>query len=179
MWATLPMRAVTQAAFPCFILLAASCVVCWGQGSASPVVATLCALYQHPEQYAGKMVKVRGGSVGKLHIEDTLHDSHAELCSAYMRIIVVFPDQLRPTPSFQLVRDESYRKLWDALHYSNPIHIDATYEGRFDPVFVWRDHKRTRVGQGDEKGYGERHEYDGRIVLHRVSDVWVQPLPRR
>jgi hypothetical protein len=172
------MRAVTQTLFFGVVLLAC-CAVCWGQGSASSVAATLCDLYQHPEQYAGKMVKVRGGSVGELHIEDALHDSQAVPCPAYMRIIVVFPDQLKDAPDFQLVRDESYRKLLDALHHPSPVHIDATYEGRFDPVFVWRDHKRFSVGQGNKKGYGEKHQYDGRIVLHQVSEVWVNPIPRR
>ncbi len=172
------MKAIAQAS--CCLLLLTGCLLCWGQeSSASPVAATLCDLYQHPEQYAGKMVKVRGGTVGDLHIEDTLHDSHAEPCPAYMRIVVVFPDQVRPAPGFELLKDESYRKFSEALHSPSPVHIDATYEGRFDPVFVWRDHKRIRVGQGNEEGYGKKHEYDGRIVLHQVSDVWAKPLPHR
>jgi len=96
-----------------------------------------------------------------------------------MRIIVVFPDQVKPAPDFQLVQDESYKKLAEALHYPGPIHIDATYEGRLDAAFAWRDHKRIRLGQYGGKGYGKKHEYDGRIVLHQVSDVWAKPLPRR
>jgi len=64
-----------------------------------------------------------------------------------MRIIVVFPDQVKPAPDFQLVQDESYKKLAEALHYPGPIHIDATYEGRLDAAFAWRDHKRIRLGQ--------------------------------
>jgi len=172
------MRAMMRATSCCLLLLT-GCGVCWSRDATNPVEATLCDLYQHPEQYAGKMIKVRGGSVGELHIEDTLHDSHAETCPAYMRIIVVFPDQVRPAPGFQLVQDESYKKLSEALHYPGPIHIDATYEGRFDPVFFWCDHKRIRVGQNNENGYGKKHEYDGRIVLHQVSDVWAKPLPRR
>ena len=82
-----------------------------------------------------------------------------------MRIIVVFPDQVNPTPAFTLVQDDSYEKLRKALSYPGPIHIDATYEGRFDPAFAWRDHKRIKLSQDSEKGYGKKHNYDGRIVL--------------
>ena len=102
------MRAIMRATSCCLLLLT-GCGVCWSQDASNPVEATLCDLYQHPERYAGKMIKVRGGSVGELRIEDTLHDSHAETCPAYMRIIVVFPDQVRPAPGFQLVQDESYK----------------------------------------------------------------------
>ena len=65
-----------------------------------------------------------------------------------------------------------------SLPGANPI--DATYEGRFDAAFAWRDHKWIKLGQGNgsQEGYGKGHEYDGRIVLHQVSDVWAEPLPR-
>jgi hypothetical protein len=45
--------------------------------------------------------------------------------------------------------------------------------------FVWRDHKRIKMGPGTEKGYGKKHNYDGQIVLRQVSDVWAKPLPRK
>lgn len=168
------MRAIWSCAF-----LVIACGFCWGQDAVRPIDTSLCELYQHPEDYAGKMIKVRAGSVGSLHIENTLHDSPAKPCSAYMRLVVVFPEQVKPAPGFQVVRDESYKKVVEALHIPGPTHIDATYEGRFDPVFVWRDHKRIRVGQGSEKGYGKKHEYDGRIVLRQVSDVWAKRLPQK
>jgi len=95
-----------------------------------------------------------------------------------MRIIVVFPDQVKPAPGFNLVRDESYKRLEEALHSRSPIHIDATYEGRFDAAFAWRQGKRVKLGQGNDKGYGKKHEYDARIVLRQVYDVWASPLPR-
>ena len=64
---------------------------------------------------------------------------------------------------------------------AGPIHIDATYEGRFDAAFAWRDHKGIKLGQGNvnEEGYGKKHDYDGRIVLHQLSDVRSKPLPRK
>jgi hypothetical protein len=169
---------IVKSANCCAVLL--SCVaLCCGQAAPQPVGATLCDLYQRPEEYAGKVVKVRGASVGDLRIESTLHDSSAKPCSAYMRLIVVFPDQVKPAPAFQLIRDESYEKLDQALRSPEPVHIDATYEGRFDPVFVWRDHKRIRVGQGHAKSHWIKHQYDGRIVLRQVSDVWTMRPPHR
>jgi hypothetical protein len=163
----------------CCVLLMARCEFAWGQDAVKPVEVTLCDLYQHPEQYQGRMVKVRGGSVGSLRIEDMLHDSSAKPCRGYMRIVVVFPDQAQTGPSPQLVEDESYKKLAETLRHYEAVHIDATYEGRFDAAFTWRDHKKIRLGQGKEDGYGKKHEYDGRIVLHQVSNVWTQPLPRK
>lgn len=172
------MKTILGAVFGCVLLLVHS-GFCWGQGAAKPVEVTLCDLYQHPDQYHGKMVKVRGSSVDNLHLEDMLPDSPSQSCPDYMRLVVVFPNQVRPAPGFQLVEDEAFKKLAEALRFLGPIHIDATYEGRFDPVFVWRDHKRIRVGEGNENGYGKKHEYDGRIVLRQVSDVWAKPLPRK
>jgi len=160
------------------LFMMASWPSCWGQDGTT-IGVSLCDLYQRPEQYAGKMIRVRGGSVSSLDIEDSLHDSQPEQCPAYMHIIVVFPDQVKPTPAFTLVRDNSYEKLHKALHYHGPIHIDATYEGRFDAAFVWHDRKRIRLSQDSEKGYGKKHNCDGRIVLRRVSDVWADPLLRK
>jgi hypothetical protein len=172
------MKTIMRMTCACVLLLE-SCGFGLGEDTAKPLAATLCDLYQHPEEYAGKMIRVRGGSVGDLRIDNILHDSKAETCPAYMHLVVVFPDQIKPAPAFQLVRDESYKSLEEALHARGPIHIDATYEGRFDAAFVWRDHKRVRVSQGDVNGYGKKNEYDGRIVLHQVSDVWTMLLPRK
>jgi hypothetical protein len=152
---------------------------CWAQEALAPVETTLCQLYQHPERYAGKMIRVRGGSLGNLRIEDSLHDVPVGMCSAYMRLVVVLPDQVKPAPAFQLIRDESYRRLDEALHSQGPVRIDATYEGRFDPIFVWRDHKRVRVSGNQVQDGGSQYPYDGRIVLRRVSDVWTKLLPKR
>lgn len=171
------MKSLSKIIYSC-LLLAASCVLCWGQNDAKPAQTTLCELYQRAETYNGKMIKVRGGSISGLRLENIAHDLPREKCATYMRIIVVFPDQVKPSPDFQLVRDESYKILDKALHSGHATHIDATYEGRFDVAFVWRDGQRIRVGQGETKGYGKNNEYDARIVLHQVSDVWTNSLPR-
>ena len=151
--------------------------MCLSDDVRKTAVVTLCDLYQHPEQYAGQMVKVRAGSRGTLQIENMLHDSHPKSCSAYIRMLVEFPEQLNPVPGFELVRDDSYKKFVEALRSRDPIRVDATYEGRFDPAFVWREQKRIRVGHSDIKGLGKKHDYDGRIVLRQVSDVWTALLP--
>ncbi len=163
-----------------FVLLLLAGRISSAQDLASPLNVSLCDLYEHPEDYTGKMIKVRGGSVGnELRIEDILHDARSRPCSAYMGIIVVFPDHVKPIPGFDLLQDAALKKLEEALNHSGPIHIDATYAGRFDAVFAWRDHQRVRVGQGSEPGFGKKHEYDARIVLREVSDVWAEPLPRK
>jgi hypothetical protein len=172
------MKRLMRMTFGCLLLLI-ECGFCLGQNAAGPVEVTLCELYQHPEDYAGKIIKVRGGSVSGLGIEDLMHDSQQVPCLTYMSIVVVFPEQVKPAPGFQLVRDESFKKLEDALNYNGPIHIDATYEGRFDAGFAWRDKKRIRAGDYTGKGYGKKHFYDGRIVLIRVSNVWAMPIPHR
>jgi hypothetical protein len=169
------MTTIMRVAFGCFLLLA-GCAFCWGQDGAHPAEATLCDLYQHPEQYTGKMVKVRGSVAGNDLWIDALTE---RTCPMWMRVIVVFPDRMKTAPGFDLIRDKSFKEFEDARNHQGPIHIEATFEGRFDAAFVWRDHKRIRVGQDAEKGYGEKHEYDGRIVMHQVSDVMARPLPRK
>jgi hypothetical protein len=59
------------------------------------------------------------------------------------------------------------------------MNIVATFRGRFDPLFTWRNHKRERVSQDQEKGFGKKHDYDGRIVLYCVADVLARRVPRK
>jgi hypothetical protein len=163
------MRTIMQVAY-CSLLLIGS-GVCWGQAG-KPVEATLCDLYQHPDEYAGKMVSVRGTIAGN----DMWIDAFTEKpCSSWMSIVVVFPEEVKPAPGFDLIKDDSFSKFEDAMNHSRPIHIEATFEGRFESVVAVRDGKRVTVG----KGYGRKHEHNGRIVLHRVFDVAVRPLGRK
>jgi hypothetical protein len=118
------------------------------------------------------MVKVRGTVAGN----DLWIDSFTEkACPAFMRVIVVFPNRVRPAPGFDLIKDESFKEFEDALYHPRPIHIEATFEGRFESVVTVQDGKRIRAG----KGYGKKHDYDGQIVLQRVFDVVAKPLPRK
>jgi hypothetical protein len=45
----------------------------------------------------------------------------------------------------------------------------ATLEGRFDPVFVWKEKRHIRLADGE--GFGKKHRYDGRLVMRRISEV--------
>lgn len=154
------------------VFLLSFCAFSWAQASTQPIEATLCDLYQHPDQYAGKMVRVRGTIAGN----DMWIDAFTEkACSSWMSIVVVFPNQVKPAPDFDLVKDDSFTTFEDAMYHSRPIHIEATFEGRFDSVVTVQDGKRTTAG----KGYGKKHQHNGRIVLHRVSNVVARPLGRK
>lgn len=61
------------------------------------------------------------------------------------------------------------------MYQPRSIHIEATFEGRFDSFITLQDGKRTKTGVG----YGKKHMHDGRIGLHRVSEVMAWPLPRK
>jgi hypothetical protein len=135
----------------------------------------MCDLFEHPEQYAGKMVAVSAGLTGyDLSLDDL---SNQKPCAAYMRVHLELPHDVRPKPSFGLIRDEMLNTFFDALHKG--MNVVATYEGRFDPVFVWRDRKRIRVSQDEDNGFGKKHQYDARLILQRISDVVARPVPRK
>jgi hypothetical protein len=90
---------------------------------------------------------------------------------------VVYPSQIKPAPGFDLARDKSFKEFEDAFYHG--MHVEVTIEGRFDAAFYWRDQKRIPVGQVHLKGYGKKHDYDGQIVLHEVSDVVTKYIPRK
>jgi len=164
-----PLRSATYAS----ALLFALCYSTWGQENMRALEVSLCELYQHPEKYAGKMVKVRATVAGR---KELWVDSFTrEPCPSWISVTGVFPGQVKPAPDFELVRDASFKEFQDALYRKGPMHIDATLEGRFDTVLEPQGEKHVRVG----KGFGKKGSYDARIVLYRVSDVWAKPLPRK
>jgi hypothetical protein len=144
----------------------------------APLKVTMCDLYTDPQKYAGKMIEVRATIVG--HHDPTLEQpafTPQDPCgaSAYMTTGLEIPQNVKPKPKFDLIRDESFQKYEEALAKS--MRIEATMEGRFDPVFIWRNRKRERVGEGE--GFGKKHSKDARLVLHRISDVVTKYNPRR
>lgn len=156
--------------FAFLLLLVLNGVLCCGQME-TPLKVTMCELYEHPEQYAGKMVTVRASVAGN----DLWIDSFEQkACPTWTQVVVIFPDQVKPEPGFGLVRDDSLTKLLDSVRGGKGV--EATFEGRFDAAFVWRDHKKIAVGT--DAGYGKKNRYGGRIVLQRVSDVVVLPGSR-
>ncbi len=138
------------------------------QQQSAPIKTTLCELAEHPEQYAGKMVAVHASEMGK---DFWIEDFNNPPCSAWTQVIVVYPDQVRPSPGFALVRDDNFNKFFEEVRKGR--NVDATYEGRFDVAFVWREHKRIEIGS--EKGYGKKQRYGARIILHKISDVVSHP----
>lgn len=159
------------------VSLLGSFVRAQSQNGGTPVKVTICDLYTDPQKYAGKMIEVRA-TIGNrdLRIERptfTPQDSCA--ASGYMSIGLELPQNVRPKPDFDLIRDESFQKYAEALQ--KLVRVEATLEGRFDPTFIWRNHKRERVGEGD--GYGKKHSEDGRLVLHKMSDVETKYIPRK
>jgi hypothetical protein len=159
------------------VLLSGSFARAQSQNGGAPLKVTMCDLYTDPQKYAGKMIEVRA-TIGNrdLRIErPTFAPQDPCAASGYMAIGLELPQNVRPKPEFDLLRDESFQKYSDALQ--KPMRIEATLEGRFDPTFIWRNHKRERVGEGE--GYGKKHSEDGRLVLHKVSDVETKYIPRK
>lgn len=131
-------------------VLLALCLSTWGQENMRALEVSLCELYQHPEKYAGKMVKVRATVAGR---KELWVDSFTrEPCPSWISVTVVFPGQVKPAPDFDLVRDTPFKEFQDALHRKGPMNINATLEGRFDTVLEPQGEKRVRVG----KGYGKK-----------------------
>jgi hypothetical protein len=152
-------------------------VLCAQQSSDSePVKTTLCELYQNPEQYQGRIVSVRGTIAG---YRETLVDSPASSaqppCSAYMTILLDVTENVSPKPNFELEKDAVYGEYEDAQ--AKGLRIEVTLEGRFDPVFTWKERKRIRVAEGE--GFGRKHAADARIVLRRMTDLKTWSIPRR
>ena len=143
-----------------------------------PLKTTMCDLYKDPQMYAGKVIEVRATIVGYRAPEITqpaFLPQEPCLASGYMRIALELPQNVQPKPAFDLVSDESFQKYQAALQ--KPMRVEATLEGRFDPAFIWENHKRVRIGEG--KGYGKNHSADGRLVLRKMSDVSTRYMPRR
>jgi len=93
-------------------------------------------------------------------------------------VILVLPEQVNPKPDFDVVRDESFNQLFDGLRKG--MNVQATFEGRFEAVYSWQNHKQIWIGgtEGKSKGFAKKHQYGGRIVLRRVSDVLARRVPR-
>jgi hypothetical protein len=163
----------------CCLLLVISPLVCRGQVENEPVAvkATLCDLAQHPEQYIGKMVEVRASVAGNdLWIDDF---EQKPACPSWMGVILMLPEQMKPKVDFEVVRDEPFNQLFVDLRKG--MNVLATFEGRFEAVYTWRNQKQIWIGEGKEKskGFGKKGQRGGRIVLHRVSDILARPVPRK
>ena len=138
-----------------------------------PIRTTMCDLYSHPDQYVGKMVAVRAGvKAADLWMWDLTGE-----CASWMNVMVSLPQQTQPPSDVLLIRDLAFQKLFDSLHAG--MNVQATFEGRFEAVFTWHDKTRITIGNPSQRGFGKRHQYDGRLILSRVSDVTARPAPAK
>lgn len=159
----------------CRLVLAVA-VVGLAQDERTAVKATLCDLADQPEQFIGKMVEVRASVAGNdLWIDDF---EQKPGCSSWMGVILALPEKVNPKPDFDVVRDESFSQLFDSLRKG--MNVQATFEGRFEAVYSWQNHKQVWITGAEEKskGFGKKRQYGGRIILHRVSDVLARRVPR-
>lgn len=134
---------------------------------------SLCELYRSPGKYAGKLVQVRATVVGGREVSLEPPASKTADCPAYLTITLQLPQGVIPKSDFELQDDASYQQYRAAMH--QPKRIEATFEGRFDVAFMWKDKVRLRIGEGP--GFGHAESYDAQLVLKRVTDVvsWFAP----
>ena len=152
------------------ILVAAGCMSTKARES-EPVTVTVCELLAHPEQYSGKQVIIRAMVITTRRMAITLSDC--------VKVLLVFPSdpEAKPKPQFHLVEDENFNKLNNAQRELVPQRretagrITATFEGRFDSVFVMRKGRKVKRDPRSIRLAAD----EVRLVLHRVSDVEVKP----
>jgi hypothetical protein len=123
------------------------------------------------------MIEVRASVAGNdLWIDDF---EQKPSCPSWMGVVVVLPEQVRPKPDFDAVRDDSFNQFFSSLHKG--MNVQADFEGYFEAVYTWRNQKQIWIGEAheDHKGFGKKGQYGGRIVLQRVSDVLARPIPRK
>ena len=143
------------------------------QISASDAISTnLCELAEHPQQFSGKLVSVLATVTGK---DILIDDFDGAPCSAYLMIVAVYPDAVKPPPGFEFQHDDSSAFFDKEVRTGK--NVEATFIGRFDVSYVWQNHVRVKVGK--ERGYGPKDQYGARIVLHRIANVTSRPRPRK
>ena len=136
---------------------------------------SLCDLAQRAEQYNGKMVEVRASVTGNdLSIDDF---EQKPACSSWMGVVLVLPDHVTPKPGFDVIRDDAFGRLFEALH--NGMNVRATFRGQFEAVYTWKNHKQVWLGGREARGFGKKGQYGGRIVLRGLSEVLARPVPRK
>lgn len=136
---------------------------------------SLCDLAQHPEQYNGKLVEIHASVTGTDLSIDDFEQNPA--CASWIGVLIVLPGQVTPKPTFDVIRDAAFNRLFAALH--NGMNVQATFSGQFDAVYTWKNHKQVWIGGREARGFGKNGKYGGRIVLHRISEVLARPVPRK
>ena len=120
------------------------------------------------------MIEVRASVTGQ---DLWIHDVEQKIaCSSWMGVLLVLPVQVTPRPAFDLIRNDAFDRLFEALH--SGMNVQATFTGQFEAVYTLRNKKQVWVGEGHDrrKGFGKKGQYGGRIVLYCLSDVLARPL---
>ena len=109
---------------------------------------SLCELAQNPEAFDGRMIWVRASAMGRT-VKDLWIDDFEQkpACSAWMGVIVALPEQLRPKPELDLVRDAPFQQFCADIRTMN---VQAIFEGRFEAAYTWKDQKR--IGLASARG---------------------------
>ncbi len=132
---------------------------------------TMCELWEFPTKYAGKMVQVRATAMGRDFSELWIEGYGCKPAQGYMHVLAALPQQVDPQPDFTAVVDDSFVTFRSSI--KSKI-VQATFIGLFQPVFVWHDQKRERVGSGN--GFGKKKNYDARLIVRSISAVTELPL---
>ncbi|HVT93625.1 MAG TPA: hypothetical protein VHD76_12325 [Bryobacteraceae bacterium] len=130
---------------------------------------TVCELLAKPEQFSGKVVVFQADLINPRRM--ALKDGGCE------RVLLTFPKDpdTKPKAKFNLVEDESYKKLMASVGVLVPMppkkpgRITATFEGRFDSVFILHNGQKV---QRDPRSLRLAAD-EVRLVLRKVSDVRV------
>lgn len=139
---------------------------------------SLCELYTNPKPYSGRMIQVRATIVGYRAPELELPAfSPSAPCTSrgYMRVALLTPNEVKPKPAVELVKDETFQRYEQA--FRRGMRIEATLEGQFDAAFMWQDKKRIKIGTGG--GFGKNHFADARLILRKISDLQTAQIPGR
>jgi hypothetical protein len=136
-----------------------------------PIKVTVCELLAKPEEFSGKQVIFHATLINPRR--KALVDGD---CG---RVFLVFPgdEEVRPKAEFQLLEDDSFKKLMDAqsqllpMPPKKPGRITATFEGRFDSVFSLRNGRKVKRDPRSIRLAAD----EVRLVLRRVSSVKVDP----
>jgi hypothetical protein len=138
---------------------------------AEVATVTMCELSEFPTKYAGKMVQVKATAMGRDFSELWIEGYGCKPAQGYMHVLAVLPQRVNPQPDFTAVEDDSFVTFRSSIKSKM---VQATFIGLFQPVFVWHDQKRERVGSGD--GFGKKKNYDARLVIRSISAVTALPL---
>jgi hypothetical protein len=137
-----------------------------GHAQSTPEVST-CDLYEHPEDFDGKLVKVKANVSYDREGNFWFEDYSGGKCNSYASVQLIVPAKVKPQPSFSLEKDKTYYLMLENLNKRRDV--IATVVGRFDFAYAWHDKKKIR-STDSVSGFGKKDSYGMRIVLEKVVE---------